>query len=142
MKTKQAITGLVLLVVIAASAAMASAVENASSTDAPTPTEVLVVETPTAAPSPTPRLSVSETSKHPQMSLTKEEWEAGGYTNPYTTDEESGYEPNAGINPGPGEGASLEEVNAWYMARVENCKTLTKDAEYIDCMWRPWVYGF
>ena len=76
------------------------------------------------------------------MSLTKEEWEAGGYTNPYTTDEESGYEPNAGINPGPGVGASLEEVNAWYMARVENCKTLTKDAEYIDCMWRPWVYGF
>jgi hypothetical protein len=142
MKKKQAITGLALLVVIAASAAMASAQENATPAPTPTPATVLVVETPGPSPSATPTLSVSETSKHPQMSLTKEEWEAGGYTNPYTTDEESGYEPNAGINPGPGEGASLEEVNAWYMARVENCKTLTKDAEYIDCMWRPWVYGF
>ncbi len=134
------ITGLVLLGAVAASAAMANTQETTTPTPTPTPTAISVVETPT--PTPTPTLAVSKMSDHPQMSLTKEEWEAGGFTNPYTTDEQSGYEPNAHINPGPGEGASLEEVNAWYMARVENCKTLTDDKKYIDCMWRPWVYGF
>jgi hypothetical protein len=140
MKKIHLLTGLVLLGAIAASAAIANAQENAAPTPTPTPTTVLVVETPT--PTPTPTLAVSKMSDHPQMSLTREEWEAGGFTNPYTTDEESGYEPNAHINPGPGEGASLEEVNAWYRARVENCKTLTEHKKYIDCMWRPWVYGF
>jgi len=105
----------------------------------PTPTTTpTVVPTPT----PTPSLSVSKMSDHPQMSLTRDEWEAGGFTNPYTTDEQSGYEPNAHLNPGPGEGASLEEVNNWFRARIENCKVLTEDKKYIDCVWRPWVYGF
>jgi hypothetical protein len=140
MKKVHLLTGLVLLVAIAASAAIANAQENATPTPTPTPTAVSVIETPT--PTPTPTLAVSKMSGHPQMSLTREEWEAGGFTNPYTTDEDSGYEPNAHINPGPGEGASLEEVNAWWMARVENCNTLTDHKKYIDCMWRPWVYGF
>lgn len=141
MKKMILITGLVLVGALSATAVIATAEETATPTTVTTPTP-----TPTpsevATPTPTPSLSVSKMSEHPQMSLTKEQWEAGGFTNPYTTDEESGYEPNAHINPGPGLGASKEEVNAWWMARVENCKTLTEHKKYIDCMWRPWVYGF
>ena len=137
MKKMILITGLVLVGAVSATAVIA----NAEETVAPT-----VVNTPTPTPSevatPTPTISVSEISSHPQMSLTKDDWEDGGYSNPYTTDEQSGYEPNADVNPGPGLGASKEEVNEWWMARVENCKTLTDDKKYIDCMWRPWVYGF
>lgn len=137
MKKMKLITGLVLVGAIATSTVIANAEETTAPIEVPTSTP-----TPVATPTPTPTLTVSEVSKHPQMSLTKSDWEAGNYSNPYTTDEESGYEPNADVNPGPGLGASKEEVNLWWMARVENCKTLTKDAEYIDCMWRPWVYGF
>ena len=136
MKKMKLIAGLVLVGAIATTTVIANAEETTAPIEVPTSTP-----TPVATPTPTPTLTVSEVSKHPQMSLTKSDWENGNYSNPYS-DAESGHEPNAADLAGPGEGASKEEVNEWWMARVENCKTLTKDAEYIDCMWRPWVYGF
>lgn len=134
MKMTKLLSTTILLTVVATTTAIASAEETPTPT--PTPSVVETTPTPTATPVATP----TPTQKA-QLSLTKEEWEDGNYSNPYS-DDESGHEPNAADLAGPGEGASIEEVNEWWMARVENCKTLTKDAEYIDCMWRPWIYGF
>ena len=134
MKTTKLLSATILLAVVATTTAIANAEEITTPT--PTQSAVEITPTPTATPVSTP----TPTQKA-QLSLTKEEWENGNYSNPYS-DDESGHEPNAADLAGPGEGASIEEVNAWWMARVENCKTLTTDKEYIDCMWRPWVYGF
>lgn len=134
MKTTKLLSATILLAVVATTTAIA----NAEEITTPTPTQSAVETTPT--PTATPVSTPTPTQKA-QLSLTKEEWENGNYSNPYS-DDESGHEPNAADLAGPGEGASIEEVNAWWMARVENCKTLTTDKEYIDCMWRPWVYGF
>lgn len=134
MKTTKLLSATILLAVVATTTAIANAEEIIT----PTPTQSVVETTPTPIATP---VSTPTPTQKAQLSLTKEEWENGNYSNPYS-DDESGHEPNAADLAGPGEGASIEEVNAWWMARVENCKTLTTDKEYIDCMWRPWVYGF
>lgn len=136
MKTTKLLSATILLAVVATTTAIA----NAEEITTPTPTQSAVETTPTPTATPVSTPTPTPTQKA-QLSLTKEEWENGNYSNPYS-DDESGHEPNAADLAGPGEGASIEEVNAWWMARVENCKTLTTDKEYIDCMWRPWVYGF
>jgi hypothetical protein len=142
MKKTQMITGLVLLGAIASSAVIA----NAQETPAPTPTPVVSAE-PTATPTPeTFPAQVNEvctviSNSRAQLTRTREQWENECYSNPFT-DEEMAHELTAIDLTHPGYDASPEAWSDWYGARVESCKVLTKDREYIECMYRPWIYGF
>ena len=138
------ITGLVLLGAIASSTVMA----NAQETPAPTPAPVVSAE-PTATPTPTPEkfptpnnfVCAVISNSRAQLTRTREQWENECYSNPYS-DAEMVHEPTAIDLTHPSYDASPEVWSDWYGARVENCKVLTKDREYIDCMYRPWIYGF
>lgn len=107
------------------------------------------ISTPTATPTPTPETFPTPTNfvcavisnSRAQLDRTREQWENECYSNPYS-DAEMVHEPTAIDLTHPSYDASPEVWSDWYGARVENCKVLTKDREYIDCMYRPWVYGF
>jgi hypothetical protein len=109
----------------------------------------IVVATATPTPAPTPEIFPTPTNfvcavisnSRAQLTRTREQWENECYSNPFT-DEEMAHEPNAADLTHPGYDASPEAWSDWYGARVESCKVLTKDAEYIECMYRPWIYGF
>jgi hypothetical protein len=142
MKIKQAFAGVALVVVLAATAAVA----NAQETSAPTPQPAVSAEpsasaTPEIFPTPTNFVCAVISNSRAQLTRTREQWENECYSNPFT-DEEMAHEPNAADLTHPGYDASPEAWSDWYGARVESCKVLTKDAEYIECMYRPWVYGF
>ena len=142
MKIKQAFAGIALVVALAATAAVA----NAQETSAPTP-QPAVSAAPTASatpeifPTPTNFVCAVISNSRAQLTRTREQWENECYSNPFT-DEEMAHEPNAADLTHPGYDASPEAWSDWYGARVESCKVLTKDAEYIECMYRPWIYGF
>ena len=144
MKIKQVLAGAALLVAIAASAAIANAQEI--STPAPAPAPAVSAE-PTASATPEPFPTQANgvcaviSNSRAQLTRTREQWENECYSNPFT-DEEMAHEPNAADLTHPSFDASPEVWSDWYGARVESCKVLTKDAEYIECMYRPWIYGF
>ena len=142
MKINQAFAGIALAVVLAATAAVA----NAQETSAPTPQPAVSAEptasaTPEIFPTPTNFVCAVISNSRAQLTRTREQWENECYSNPFT-DEEMAHEPNAADLTHPGYDASPEAWSDWYGARVESCKVLTKDAEYIECMYRPWIYGF
>ena len=142
MKIKQAFAGLALVVVLAATAAVA----NAQETSAPTPHTAVSAEptasaTPEIFPTPTNFVCAVISNSRAQLTRTREQWENECYSNPFS-DAEMAHEPNAADLTHPSYDASPEVWGEWYMARVESCKVLTKDAEYIECMYRPWIYGF
>ena len=142
MKIKQVFAGIALVVVLAATAAVA----NAQETSAPTPQPAVSAEptasaTPEIFPTPTNFVCAVISNSRAQLTRTREQWENECYSNPFT-DEEMAHEPNAADLTHPGYDASPEAWSDWYGARVESCKVLTKDAEYIECMYRPWIYGF
>ena len=142
MKIKQAFAGIALVVALAATAAVA----NAQETSAPTPQPAVSAEptasaTPEIFPTPTNFVCAVISNSRAQLTRTREQWENECYSNPFT-DEEMAHEPNAADLTHPGYDASPEAWSDWYVARVESCKVLTKDAEYIECMYRPWIYGF
>jgi hypothetical protein len=142
MKIKQAFAGIALVVALAATAAVA----NAQETSAPTPQPAVSAEptasaTPEIFPTPTNFVCAVISNSRAQLTRTREQWENECYSNPFT-DEEMAHEPNAADLTHPGYDASPEAWSDWYGARVESCKVLTKDAEYIECMYRPWIYGF
>lgn len=142
MKIKQVWAGLALLVVIAGSAAIA----NAQETSPPTPAPVVSAE-PSASATPEPFPTQANggcaviSNSRAQLTRTREQWENECYSNPFT-DEEMVHEPNAADLTHPSYDSSPEVWSDWYGTRVESCKVLTKDAEYIECMYRPWIYGF
>ena len=135
MKTTKLLSGILFVGVLATATGIASAEET------PTPTTPVTEVTATPTPTPTPTPSIVISNSRAQLDLTREQWENGYYSNPYS-DAEMVHEPTAIDLTHPSYDASPEVWSNWYMARVENCKTLTKDREYIDCMYRPWVYGF
>jgi hypothetical protein len=142
MKIKQVFAGIALVVALAATAAVA----NAQETSAPTPQPAVSAEptasaTPEIFPTPTNFVCAVISNSRAQLTRTREQWENECYSNPFT-DEEMAHEPNAADLTHPGYDASPEAWSDWYGARVESCKVLTKDAEYIECMYRPWIYGF
>lgn len=63
-----------------------------------------------------------------QLSLKKYQWLSRGWSVPYSA-AELAHEPTA--NDGLG-----------WAERIRGCNTLSSDAEFIDCMWRPWKYKF
>lgn len=134
MKTTKLLSATILLAVVATTTAIANAEEI------PTPTTTVVETEPTPTTTPTPTEIVYDNS-YSQLEQDKSVWQNTAYSNPYT-EAELEHEPNAADLAAPSVDASSEEWNAWWMGRVANCEILTKDAEYIDCMWRPWVYGF